>query len=128
MPFVAGAISIFVALICVGALILHLFVMKRRVALDTRFAALDNLLHARLELLYEAETVEAQEICDAAALETRKLLKFATRMKIENSDNDEIERAVAACNEAIAEYNAYIAKFPAKIMAFFLGLKQEKEI
>ncbi|MCL1877938.1 MAG: hypothetical protein FWF80_03700 [Defluviitaleaceae bacterium] len=134
-----GIVSIVIAPVCVGALILHFCVMKRRVVLDKRLAVLDDLLHARLEMLYDTQSAEVCEICaDIANLETRKLLKSIARIKIEQSEGAsrealqqniaETEAAADAYNEAAAVYNDYIAKFPAKIMALVLGMGQEKEV
>lgn len=118
-----GAVSILIFLASVGVMILHFKVMRRRGAADEALAALDDLLRERLETLFETAAPEIREKCQAlAALETREL--FDAIQKIENTPQ-ETEKAIAAYNEKISEYNAYIEKFPARAMAVVLGMKKE---
>ncbi|MCL1845690.1 MAG: LemA family protein [Defluviitaleaceae bacterium] len=103
--------------------------------MDKALAVLDVLLRARLEILYDTQPDEVREMCaDFATLETRNLLQSVVQIKIEPLDEilreniAETDVAAVEYNEAAAVYNAYIAKFPAKIMAILLGMTQEKDI
>ncbi|MCL2358020.1 MAG: hypothetical protein FWC70_12855, partial [Defluviitaleaceae bacterium] len=126
-----GVIAIIVALISIGALVLHFYVMKRRVASDKCLAEIDALLRTRIELLYETQPREVHEIL-AATFETRSLLAALAQAEIRGSELCEniieTEIAVRAYNDAVAVYNDCIAKYPAKIMAFLLGLSREEDM
>jgi len=129
----------------VSAMVLHFKVMKRRGAVDESLAVLDNLLRERIEIIYEMtegapETDELREKCaEFSAYDTRRLINSIFEIdeaaEILTEDRNfldeniiETEQARAAFNDIINAYNAYIAIFPARIMAFFLGLSQEKMI
>jgi hypothetical protein len=108
-------------------MVLHFRVLKRRGAVDDALAALDDVLRAQLENMYEsAETEELRETCEALSeYETRKLYKSLRKI---SKDLSQAEAAVSTLNEAIEKYNAYAAKFPAKIMLAILALPVEKKI
>jgi len=135
MLSVFGIGAAIVAVLSICALVLYFCVMKRRVVVDKALAVLDVLLRARLEILYDTQPDEVREMCaDFATLETRNLLQSVVQIKIEPLDEilreniAETDVAAVEYNEAAAVYNAYIAKFPAKIMAILLGMTQEKDI
>jgi hypothetical protein len=136
---VFGIISIIVFLISVRFLVLHYQVMKKRGAADEKLAALDNLLRERLEIVYEQtenlpDTQELRELCEIfSAYETKKLIKSINRLNkaIEIIPEEslavnitETEQATDIFKQSAAEYNAYIAAFPANFMAYILGLEK----
>ena len=93
-----GLASSIIAIVSIAALVLHHRLIEKRGVVDDALAKVN-------ELLFLAED-EEKEALDA--------------------NSEEIDDAARAYNDAVVMYNAYISKFPGKIIAFMVGLKQER--
>ena len=101
MISIFGVISIVAAVVSIVALVLHFRLMQKRGAVDEALAAANALLY----FLEDSDEKEIPEV-----------------------DPEEVEAAVAAYNDVVGTYNAYIAAFPGKIMAAIVGFKKEHAI
>lgn len=94
-----GFASAVVATVSIVALVLHFKLMEKRGVVDDALAKIN-------ELLFLAEDEDENKALDASS--------------------EEIKDAVRAYNDAVDVYNAYISRFPGKIMAVIVGLKKER--
>jgi len=132
-----GLISLFIALVSVSVIVVHSRVMRKRAPVDIHFAALEELLRARIEMLYDTSPPDSQlnEICATCVdldydTMVGALPSITANMEDEPPSEDieanstEIQTTIEALNAAIETYNEAITKKPsAALMAMALGLK-----
>jgi len=103
-----GVVSFIVLVICGAGLVLHHFVMKKRVQLDEAIAALTEKLRDNYE---DSEYYSEQEMAD--------LIYDVQAADVDKSNfTEELEQYEAM----LAEYKTCIKKFPGNVAARLLGL------
>jgi len=99
-----GIASLLIFLISIRALIYHYQLMRKRGAVDHSLTQIEELIYIRQDILMDID--ESDLAANTAA----------------------IESAMHLCNDAIQQYNAYVTKFPARLIAFAAGLSKEKAL
>jgi hypothetical protein len=143
-----GVLSLFVLGASIWAMVSHHRVMRKRSVLDNNLEELYALLHDRLDMLMvlserQPENPEYSTLFDAYAdRDARALLRALPKInKALSPLNDEpvfekelthnaeyIKKTAKAYNESIIAYNGCIARFPGMLVAFMVGIKQEKPL
>ena len=148
MISIFGAVSMGIIVLSVGAMLLHMKIMRKRVPVDNNLSQLEDLYRERVEILllvgdYDTELYylclqyvdldfasmqRAMPDIDAAfedILETGcQIEEDTTARLVENAQA--IQKVTDALNKAITEYNEFITTRPIEgLMARILGLTIE---
>jgi len=61
-----GFVSLFIALVCISAIVVHYRIMRRRAPVDLLILELENLFRTRIEILYNLSTPHSllRNLCD----------------------------------------------------------------
>ena len=61
-----GFVSLFIALVCISAIVVHYRIMRRRAPVDLLIAELESLFRTRLEILYNLSAPQSllRSLCD----------------------------------------------------------------
>jgi len=130
-----GMASAMILVASVFMLIFHFKLMKKRSPIDIEFAKIDELLRARLDMLFQQEGTDAFDLLETLHFsETGQLVKNWHNLQI-GEDNEAFEQnkndiaaAINNYNAYVIVYNAYISKYPGSAIAFLTGLRKEKEL